>query len=593
MLKKITIILFLLSLYFTTFGNPSTKTDSLLNILEKSSGEKKMDILRQLSKEYLNSSVEEAIKYASELLVIAEKEGNLKYMDLSTSFLGEAYFYMDDIDKSIEFFEKFLDINQKQNDIDGIGTAYNNLGIVYRYIEKYETAIKYYLESLKIKESLKDSTGISNTLNNIGVLYFHMHNYDKALDNYQKSLEIEKNINNKNGIATSLLNIGEVYSKQNKPNLATDYFHRSIEIAEVIEDMHTLEINYKCLYDLNKQIGKFENALYYFELYNDLRNQRLSQEAKKEIAELEIQYETKKKQKEIELLNKQNQSSRFIIITFLFAFIIFAILAYLLIRQVRAKNKALHLLSTQHKQITEQSEKLDKLNSTKDKFFSIISHDLKGAIGGFLSQTEFLAEDFDSLDKKDSHDLIKKMNYSSEQLYSLLENLLEWSRTQTGSIRFQPEKFNLRRLTESVVSLFKTPMQEKSIDSKIYIDHTIEVFADLNMVSTVLRNLIMNAIKFSHANGKFSISAKRVNDFAEIEVADEGIGISEKDQQKLFKIDQSFSNPGTNREKGSGLGLILCKEFIEKNEGSIWVESEFGKGSLFKFTLKLAPFDLV
>lgn len=574
-------------------GNTPSKTDSLLNILEKSSGEKKMDILRQLSIEYLNSSVEEAIKYASELLRIAEKAQNFKYIDLSTSFLGEAYFYMDDIDKSIEYFEKFLDINQKQNDIDGIGTAFNNLGIVYRYIEKYETAIKYYLESLKIKESLQDSTGISNTLNNIGVLYFHMHNYGKALDYYQKSLEIEQSLNNKNGIATSLLNIGEIHSKQNKPNLAIDNFNRSIEISEAIEDMHTLEINYKCLYDLYKRTGKFENALYYFELYNDLRNSRLSQEAKKEIAELEIQYETKKKQKEIELLNKQNQSSRFIIITLLFTFIIFAILAYLLIRQVRAKNKALHLLSTQHKQITEQSEKLDKLNSTKDKFFSIISHDLKGAIGGFLSQTEFLAEDFDSLEKEDSHDLIKKMNYSSEQLYSLLENLLEWSRTQTGSIQFQPEQFNLRKLTESVLSLFKTPMQEKSIHAKIYIDPTIEVFADINMVSTILRNLIMNAIKFSHTKGRFSISAKRVNDFAEIEVADEGIGISEQDQQKLFKIDQSFSNPGTNREKGSGLGLILCKEFIEKNEGTIWVESEPAKGSRFIFTLKLAPFDLV
>ncbi|MEE4197117.1 MAG: tetratricopeptide repeat-containing sensor histidine kinase [Bacteroidales bacterium] len=593
MLKNIVILIFLISLPLLTLGTNPAPVDSLLKELEKSSGEKRMDILRQLSLEYLNSSMEEAIKYASELLKIAEEEENLKFMDLSTSFLGEAYFYMDDIDKSIEYFEKFLAINQKQHDIDGIGTAYNNLGIVYRFIEEYDKAIKYYLESLKIKQRLQDSAGISNTLNNIGVLYFHMRKYNHALDYYQQSLEIEKHLNNKNGIATSLLNIGELYCKQNNPGKAKDYLNRSIKIAETIGDMHTLEINYRCFYDLYKNTGNFEHALHYFEQYNNLKNSRLSQEAKKEIAELEIQYETRKKQEEIELLNKQNRSKRFIIISLSVVFILFLLMIYLLNRQVRAKNKALSLLSSQNQQIKEQSEKLDQLNNTKDKFFSIISHDLKGAIGGFLSQTQFLAEDFDHLDKKDSYDLIKMMKYSSEQLYSLLENLLEWSRTQTGSIRFQPEKFNLSKLTENIVSLFKTPMQEKEIQAKIAIDPSIEVFADINMIATVMRNLIMNSIKFSHPQSSFSVTAKRVNDYAEIEITDEGIGISDKDQQKLFRIDQSFSNPGTNREKGSGLGLILCKEFIEKNEGTIFVESEPGKGSIIRFTLKLTPFDLV
>ncbi len=591
MLKNLIITFLLLSFNLSTIGN--IKIDSLLNALEKSSGVKEMDILRELSVEYLNSSVEDAIKYASELLKLAEESGNLKYIDLSTSFLGEAYFYMDNIDKSIEYFEKFLQVNIKQKDIDGMGTAYNNLGIVYRYIEKYETAIKYYLESLKIKESLKDSIGISNTLNNIGVLHFHMHNYDEALDYYKKSLELEKKLNNKNGIATSFLNIGEIYSKQNRHNLAFDYFNRSIEIAESIEDMHTLEVNYRCLYDLNKKIGRFENALYYYELYTDLRNQRLSHEAKTEIAELEIQYETKRKQKEIELLNKQNQSKRIVIITLSIAFFIFIILIYMLNRQVRAKKKALDLLSAQHKKMTEQSEKLDKLNSTKDKFFSIISHDLKGAIGGFLSQTEFLAEDFIYLDKADSHDLIKKMNYSSEQLYSLLENLLEWSRTQTGSIKFEPEQFNLKKLTDNVLSLFKIPLQEKEIHAQISIDRKIEVFADINMVSTVLRNLIMNAIKFSYPKSTFKIAVIKKDQFAVVEVTDQGVGITEANQQKLFNIDQSFSIPGTNREKGTGLGLILCKEFVEKNKGKIWVESEPGNGSSFFFTLKLAPNELM
>lgn len=554
-----------------------------------------METLRQITKEYMNSSVEEAIKYASELLSIAEKEKDLRYIDLASSYLGEAYFYMDEIDKSIEYFEIFLQTNIKQEDIDGIGTAYNNLGIVYRYIEKYETAIQYYLESLAIKERLKDSAGLSSTLNNIGVLYFYMDDYTKALEYYINSYELETKLKNKSGIATSLLNIGEIHSKLNDYTEALSFFERSIDISEDIDDLLTLETNYKCLYEMYKRKINFQKALYYYEQYTELRNKRISQEARKEIAELEIQYETSKKEKEIGLLNKQNQLGKIIILILSVAFLIFSFLLVLLYKQGQAKKNALKLLSVKNTKITEQTEILDKLNTTKDKFFSIISHDLKGAIGGFLGQTEFLAEDFENLPPDDMHDLIIKMYQSSKQLYVLLENLLEWSRSQTKSIKIQPEKFNLKKLVETIIPLFQELINEKRIKAVVKIKSDMMVFADMNMVSTIFRNLITNAIKFSYPESTFTITACLKNDFIQVEVADNGVGISEKDQQKIFNIDQSFSNPGTNREKGTGLGLILCKEFVEMNGGSIWLESKAENpssisegGSTFKFTLKTA-----
>ncbi|PLX14800.1 MAG: hypothetical protein C0597_09515, partial [Marinilabiliales bacterium] len=471
------IILFLILIFSIAICSAQTiKVDSLLYILESQKGEERMKTLRNLSKEYMNNSVEDAIKYASELLMLAEEEGNLKYIDLACSFLGEAYFYMDDIEKSIEYFEKFLETNILQEDIDGIGTAYNNLGIVYRYSEKYETAIQYYLESLAIKETLKDSAGLSTTLNNIGVLYFYMGNYTDALDYYTRSYELELALKNQSGIATSLLNIGEVYSYLNNYTMALSHFQRSMDLSEEIEDMHTLEVNYHCLYEMYKRRVNFQKALYYYELYTKLRNNRLSQESRKEIAELEIQYETTKKEKEIELLNKQNQQGKVIILILLVAFVIFILLLILLYKQGQAKKKALNMLSVKNLQITEQSKILDQLNTTKDKFFSIISHDLKGAIGGFLAQTEFLAEDFKTLPKADMHDLIIKMNNSSKQLYSLLENLLEWSRTQTSSIKLHPEKFKLKKMVEIILPLFKELMLEKRIHCIISIDSDIEVF---------------------------------------------------------------------------------------------------------------------
>ena len=294
-------------------------------------------------------------------------------------------------------------------------------------------------------------------------------------------------------------------------------------------------------------------------------------------------------------LNNQNELGRSIIIILSIAFIIFIFLLILLYRQGRAKKKALELLSVKNKKITEQAIVLNKLNTTKDKFFSIISHDLKGAIGGFLTQTEFLAEDFNNLPPEDMHDLIIKMNQSSQQLYSLLENLLEWSGSQTGSIRLQAEKFNLRKLVDHILLIFKEILHAKEIKPIVKIDLDIGVFADINMVSTVFRNLITNAIKFSYSKSSFTIIAKRINNFVQSEISDEGIGISREDQEKLFRIDRSFSNPGTNREKGSGLGLIICKEFVQQNQGDLWVESEQENvisensgGSSFKFTLKPA-----
>lgn len=580
------LFLFIFSTIAITGLSNGTKTDSLLNILKGQEGTTRMEILHQITREYMNNSVEESIKYASELLVLADEEENLKYVDLASSFLGEAYFYMDEIEKSIEYFELFLQTNIKQEDIAGIGTAYNNLGIVYRYIENYELAIQYYLESLAIKERLKDTLGLSSTINNIGVMYFHMGDFYKALEYYNRSYELETQLNNKSGIATSLLNIGEIHSMLNSYNEALSYFQRSIEISETIEDMHTLEINYKCLYEMYKRKIDFQKALYYYELFTDLRNSRLSQESRKEIAELEIQYETSKKEKEIALLNKQNMLGKIIIIILSVAFIVFVFLLILLFIQGKAKKKAFKLLSEKNKKITEQTEILNKLNTTKDKFFSIISHDLKGAIGGFLTQTEFLAEDFKNLPPNDMHDLIIKMNQSSKQLYILLENLLEWSRSQTDIIKVQQEKFNLKKLVENILLIFQELMNEKKIKTLVKIEPDIMVFADINMISTVFRNLITNAIKFSYPESVIKISAFLENRYVQIEIKDHGIGISKKDQQKIFNIDQSFSNLGTNSEKGSGLGLIICKEFIEKNQGKIWIESNIANGSSFIFTLK-------
>ncbi len=179
------------------------------------------------------------------------------------------------------------------------------------------------------------------------------------------------------------------------------------------------------------------------------------------------------------------------------------------------------------------------------------------------------------------------MNQASKQLYNLLENLLQWSRSQTGSISFNPKNVSVKTMFENTIDNLMINIENKKIKVNIKVDEKTEVFVDEDMISTVIRNLLSNAIKFSHSGESISIRCISKDDFVEISIVDNGVGINKNDQEKLFTIDQQITTQGTSEEKGSGLGLILCKEFIEKNNGKIWVDSEINKGSSFNFTLPI------
>ena len=231
--------------------------------------------------------------------------------------------------------------------------------------------------------------------------------------------------------------------------------------------------------------------------------------------------------------------------------------------------------------------KLKELNAVKDKLFSIIGHDLRGPIGGFKSLIELLISDYDLSDTKSLIEILQMIQKSANSTYDLLENLLAWARSQRNEIVYAPEEIKLQETVSSTIGLFTELTQNKEISIINHIPENTVVFADKNMLMTVLRNLISNAIKFT-PNGKQIQIASDQNDSEQIvTIKDEGTGISPENQLKLFKNTEHLTTYGTNGEKGSGLGLLLCKDFIEKHNGKIWVESELGKGSTFKFTLPI------
>lgn len=250
------------------------------------------------------------------------------------------------------------------------------------------------------------------------------------------------------------------------------------------------------------------------------------------------------------------------------------------------------LLSAQNEQIKianqnlKESEKnLRELVDTKNKFFRIISHDLKNPFTSLLSISEMIHENYEMVDDDEKQTGIRKIHESVKHIFTLLENLLTWSRSQTGKIQFIPEVFNLSDLISESVNLYKTSADKKQIKLVNECCEELSVIADRNMCSSVLRNLLNNALKFSYAESQITIRVNPKENFHEIQVIDQGIGIEKENIEKLFRVDLKFKSTGTSGEKGTGLGLLLCKEFVEINGGQIKVESEINKGSVFSFTL--------
>jgi PAS domain S-box-containing protein len=236
-------------------------------------------------------------------------------------------------------------------------------------------------------------------------------------------------------------------------------------------------------------------------------------------------------------------------------------------------------------QLKKYNEELKNLVSTKDKLFSIIAHDLRGPFSGILGYSDLLIDNIKEYDKEKSEQFAKIIHTQAENTLNLLENLLHWAKTQTGQIVYKPRIIKLYPIVKGIIDILKYQARAKNITLNNNLNDNIVVFADQNLIQTVLRNLIYNSIKFTNPGGKVKISSRDYKNHNEITVSDNGIGISEETSSKLFKLDSNVTNVGTANERGSGLGLILCKELIEKHGGKIWVKSEVGKGSHFTFIL--------
>jgi signal transduction histidine kinase len=242
-------------------------------------------------------------------------------------------------------------------------------------------------------------------------------------------------------------------------------------------------------------------------------------------------------------------------------------------------------IKKQNLELEKQQRELQALNATKDKFFAIISHDLKNPFSTVLGISELLAREFESIDAESLKTFIHQIYKYSNNTYNLLENLLQWSMVQTGRMPMRPKIVNIMNIVQENVDLLLGNAQQKKIDVSTQSCKDCFTYVDVNQITTVVRNLLTNAIKFTPPDGKIGVQISSSDQFWIVSITDNGIGIAEKDLKRLFLLDSNPSTIGTSQEKGTGLGLILCKEFVERNGGKIWVESQVGVGTTFHFSL--------
>lgn len=548
------------------------------------------------------SSYDKSLQSALKALDYHKSADNRNGLITSYNDIGIIHQRLNNYSKALEYYNLMIDLLEDRGQSNDLAVAYNNIGIVYDETSEDEKALDYYQKAYDIHEESEDRKGMASALNNIGLVYFELEDYEEALDYLYESLEISKELNDKESIANTNNNIGEVLLEQGNYELARKRIEKGLKLAKEEDVKEYIEESYRLLSDLNEARQNYKEALHYHKLHEELHDSIFSDEKQNRISEIQTKYETEQKEKEIELLKRAHElkvkRQQTIILFTIIGVGMLVIVLLLIYNQFKLKKKNTKILEEKNKQLEQFNEKLKQsesnlksLNATKDKFFSIIAHDLKNPFQALLGFSEVLYKNSNTLGKDSVKEYSKAIYESSQNVYNLLENLLQWSRSQLGSIKLTPQSMNLKYSVDDIINLLQINAEEKNLDIKNLIPEEETAYVDENVFSSVLRNLLNNAIKFTDDKGKVEITSKRENSNVIVEVADTGRGIAKEDIDKLFSIESNITTKGTSDESGTGLGLILSKELIEKSNGRIEVESEVGKGSTFRIYLPAEPTD--
>lgn len=548
--------------------------------------------------------------------------------------LGQNYFSFGKYDEAYFFHTQSYRLANIIHDTLSVAIALHNMAAVFKELGQYKRALDYFKLSQKLSSQVKDYEGEAYNLDEIGDLLRREGRYDSAIKTLKNSVRISRSLRLSINelLPATMIKIAKTYSDQKENTLAQAYYDTAYALfskteneygqaqvdlgrgvilmkdrkydearklmessASVAHQINSLVLEIECfenLAKLHEDLGDFKKSLSYYKQYKELEDSLFSQGMQAKLLQDQLRFETSAQEDQIKQLTRMEELRkgelkgeklvRNILV------VVVALTVILLFSVYRSGQRRIHInkLLIQHQEeIKKRSQELEQLNQVKDKFFSIISHDLRSPINALSAILDML--DKGNLKPDEFSKLNKELRVQFNHTKGLINNLLDWALLQMDKLKIQPEKIDLRKLVDENFKFLQS-LHVKEINMVNNVTDNTVAWGDLNIVNLVLRNLILNSLKFTENGGLVEVSTSLKENDIVIAVRDTGIGISQDVQRIIFEKTSGYSTRGTANEKGTGLGLILCKEFVEKNGGKIWLESEVGKGSTFYFTIRKA-----
>ncbi|PKQ63512.1 hypothetical protein BZG02_09060 [Labilibaculum filiforme] len=627
------------------FADFQTNLDSLTNRYTKVFGQEKLETLLEMSRAYWETEPGKGIEIATRALATAQSLGYDPEIVKAMYYLGTAYYKDNQYDnaldyllqafraaerynyknqvaaisqqlatvyyqsgkfsKTYEYTEIANDIYESVNDRVGIARCLNLFGVYYQSTRDYDKAIDYLQQGLTLGKEISHRPIVGELLNDIGSLYTEMGDTLKAIRTYREAVDYYKSnvSNNKTGVFE--LNMSDLYLHHNDLAKAKHHLDKGYAIAEQLKSKRLFRDYYKYLSRYYTKQGDYENSVAAYQNLQAYQDSISSEHLSNKIDDLDSRHVEDVKEYENQALRDENQTQQLEInrqyTIGLLILLVLLVVIFLLMFRYRNNlkdNELLYLrnrLVSQHqeeligamKRLKESEDNLRTANETKDKMFSLIAHDLRGAIGNISNGLRMMLTDKElDLSEEDKTEFLESLFHSADNSFELLENLLFWAKNQTSTISANLQMVDASSIVSSNIGLSSELAKIKSIRLIVSANPSVEVYIDWNMINTVLRNLMSNAIKFTNKGGVIEVKSEIGAYFVKISVIDNGIGMMPEQIENIY---EGKTTDGTANEKGTGLGITLCRDFLVKNHGEMMVESEVDKGSTFSFIIPRRP----
>lgn len=533
---------------------------------------------------YRKGDYSKGFDYALQALHINDSIMNMPQLAISYRNVGAIYNSQAKYKESMDYFKKEMYIHQQLNNQIGIGRSLNNIAFSAQRGKFKDSALAYAQKALIHNSKLDDNYLIAFSMRTLGDIYLDNGAVDQSIDYFSSSVAAARLAKSNFIIETSLYRLGKAYQQKKQWEASIPFFLEAIKIAEELGAKGEQSTIHKLLAQSYKALGDYKNAYLAQSTHVTLNDTLFEERSRARLAQMQVAFETEKKQAEINLLKKEDEIQKGKIrdqrlYTFFLLIVVGLVLALWLVSWRRNQFKQLV-----NKQLRQQKEALEQASFQKDKIFSILSHDLRTPIASLSSVLQLV--DQQSLSDEAFAKIKSALGKQVSSLNATLDNLLLWSRNQMGGVTdVRPTKTSVFEIVENNRHLLTGAAHQKKIAINNEIPVTAKVYADMHHMDIVMRNLLLNALKFTGEGGEINIRCSETAHELTIIVADTGVGMTAEQLSKLFKINTHFTTPGTRNEKGAGLGLLLCKEFVEANHGRLSVTSERGSGSVFSVTL--------